>query len=514
MKRIKTFTILVALLFGAPVFAQMGGHGGGFDYPDSLESITVEGTVSVDSTTFHAMYYLDENDDGTNDYKLSFGPYWYTPDSSDAVRPEDGEVVSITGYKGYMDFDEFQSLIVTEINGSYWREPFEPFWNNTGGHAHHGGHHQDSCSGYADDWNVDDSLTSVSLSGTVIIDTTYFFDRYYINSDEDEVPDYFLNFGPYWYTPENGLTRPEDGENVDITGVASPYGQFPVVVVYTLNGETWRDSTAFGDHFGGGWIHADNDSAQSIHNPYDEGDLVTMNPGWHMGGGGHHGGGMMADSLFGRMVELFPHNIPGAQNQNVFAGFEVGMYFPDGHNGMRPGGNCGGMMNFGSESNIQMHYNDIQLQGYLVDENSITAKYWDSENNAWVEVSDAEIDKETNTVSFSTDNVSNYVVLTADKTTSVENEDVTIAKDFKLKQNYPNPFNPSTVIEFTLEKKNSVELNLYNAIGQKIRTLFDKSVSAGNHQYNFDASGLSSGIYFYELKVDGKNVVKKMNLLK
>ena len=88
--------LTVALLYQFPVFADGQPETGCYD-PDSLESVTVSGTVIVDSTMMYPMYYLDENGDNQADYHLNFGPVWYHPDSSLATRPKDGEETTISG---------------------------------------------------------------------------------------------------------------------------------------------------------------------------------------------------------------------------------------------------------------------------------------------------------------------------------------------------------------------------------------------------------------------------------
>ncbi len=90
---------------------------------------------------------------------------------------------------------------------------------------------------------------------------------------------------------------------------------------------------------------------------------------------------------------------------------------------------------------------------------------------------------------------------------------------FSLKQNYPNPFNPSTSIKFGLPVDSRVTLQVYNMIGQVVATLADGNYSAGTHNVNFDASGLTSGMYIYNIKalgIDGKvmNATKKMLMMK
>ncbi|MGA2624258.1 MAG: T9SS type A sorting domain-containing protein [Bacteroidota bacterium] len=69
----------------------------------------------------------------------------------------------------------------------------------------------------------------------------------------------------------------------------------------------------------------------------------------------------------------------------------------------------------------------------------------------------------------------------------------------KLYHNYPNPFNPSTVIEFDLPTKDLARLDVYNILGQKVRTIISDMLKAGHHSVNFNATGLPSGSYFYRL---------------
>lgn len=85
---------------------------------------------------------------------------------------------------------------------------------------------------------------------------------------------------------------------------------------------------------------------------------------------------------------------------------------------------------------------------------------------------------------------------------------------FTLSQNYPNPFNPSTDIPFSLTKDEYVELKVYDAAGNEIATLFSETVKAGNYKVTFDASKLSSGVYFYSISAGSFKASKKMVLIK
>jgi len=81
-----------------------------------------------------------------------------------------------------------------------------------------------------------------------------------------------------------------------------------------------------------------------------------------------------------------------------------------------------------------------------------------------------------------------------------------------LKQNYPNPFNPSTNISYELPYAANVTLKVYDIAGREVANLFSGYQNTGNHTVNFDASGLSSGVYFYKLSVqNGLNSTTKVN---
>lgn len=95
---------------------------------------------------------------------------------------------------------------------------------------------------------------------------------------------------------------------------------------------------------------------------------------------------------------------------------------------------------------------------------------------------------------------------------SIEQITNNIPEDFVLKQNYPNPFNPITTIEFDIQKAGLVTLEIYNTLGQKIATLVDDQLAPGAYQVDFDASRLTSGIYFYRLTAGKFKSVKKMIL--
>jgi len=88
------------------------------------------------------------------------------------------------------------------------------------------------------------------------------------------------------------------------------------------------------------------------------------------------------------------------------------------------------------------------------------------------------------------------------------------AYSFKLEQNYPNPFNPVTRIDYSLLADGNVTIIVYDISGRKIASLVNDYKTSGLHSVNFDASGISSGIYFYKIESGNFSAVKKMMLIK
>jgi len=112
---------------------------------------------------------------------------------------------------------------------------------------------------------------------------------------------------------------------------------------------------------------------------------------------------------------------------------------------------------------------------------------------------------------------------------SVEDENMPQSPiTFNLYQNYPNPFNPSTTIKFSIpnvtlslssraesrDEGSRVQLKVFDVLGKEVVTLVNEEKPAGNYEINFDASGLSSGIYFYKLSTGTFMETKKMILLR
>jgi len=97
--------------------------------------------------------------------------------------------------------------------------------------------------------------------------------------------------------------------------------------------------------------------------------------------------------------------------------------------------------------------------------------------------------------------------------TGIEEENNTI-NDYMLYQNFPNPFNPATTIEFYLPHSSFVTLKIFDSLGKEVTSLINESKSIGHHKIQFDASNLSSGIYFYEFKANDFVSTKKLLLVK
>ncbi|MBC8044127.1 MAG: T9SS type A sorting domain-containing protein, partial [Rhizobacter sp.] len=85
---------------------------------------------------------------------------------------------------------------------------------------------------------------------------------------------------------------------------------------------------------------------------------------------------------------------------------------------------------------------------------------------------------------------------------------------YKLSQNYPNPFNPSTTINYQISQAGNVSLKVYDVLGREVATLVNQKQNAGSYQVQFNASRLSSGVYFYKLQAGNFAESRKLTLVK
>ena len=86
--------------------------------------------------------------------------------------------------------------------------------------------------------------------------------------------------------------------------------------------------------------------------------------------------------------------------------------------------------------------------------------------------------------------------------------------NYTISAAYPNPFNPKTNITYSLEQAGLVSLSIYNALGQRVTQLVNKSQSPGRYNVQWDASVAPTGIYYYRLEVGDVSLTRKMTLIK
>lgn len=470
----------MAFLFLTPKL-QAGGFGN--CDPDSLQAVSKNGLVSVQIVGMHTQYLLDEDRDGTDDYILNFGPDWYTPDEGNAVRPLNGDSVSIAGGLNTTNPGPLPVIVVYEINGQFWRNPYDPFWNNI---SHHYRSNRQGGMGYAPGW-VTNPLEDTTISGTALVDTTLVYNKYYLDIDNDAVPDFHLNFGPYWYEPATGAQRPQYGDAISVEGIYHTGNLLPNIMVLELNGTKWRDTVGLGPQLGGRWIQKNMTNRSRIHCLLDSACYISMPAGWH-------GGGMMHDSLFGQVLQLMHQNMIQYQNQNGFMGFEIGMF-----NGSRQNRMNQNMwrMNFQNSVNYHLHYSQQLLNRYRKDETTIQLKRWNHQNQNWEQVHGANFDLQNNIVSFSDPQVDGFYMLAASPLISVP-EYGHVAERLKLEA-FPNPSPGVVDLRYQLDQAAEVNIQVLDLAGKLYHSYrFDKGLSGWNTN-TISISDLTPGVYLVQI---------------
>jgi hypothetical protein len=328
---------------------------------------------------------------------------------------------------------------------------------DTGRGGHHGGGHEGEHHG--------DSLTTVELAGTAIVvapDSTHRATRYFLDVDADGVADYRLSFGPEWYVPASGATRPVNGDEITISGGLFSYGTPPMVVVYQLNGLVWR--TPGRGHGGHGGDHGRGCNPDSITRVELSGTaIVVVRTGWH---GEHH---------------LYALNTDTDSLPEFRLDFGAETYDP-GNGATRPAA--------GDQITI------VGGQVYCPNETVPVVIVYEINGMFWRQPGDT-----TGVGPMATSAVTEPLLVGS-------------ATSYLTARNYPNPFNPVTTISYSVPVAGSVKVAVYDITGREVALLVSGNQAAGNYAVSFDGSSLSSGIYFYRINAGNLSFTNRMVLLK
>ncbi len=492
-KKMRVGVIVLAILFlGMQVLDGYADHRGRHKkaWPDSLVSVTLTGTVIIDSA-HHNIYFLDVDNNGVADFNLAFGPEWYIPESG-ATKPNAGDYVTIVG--AINKKPTIPVVVVFEINGLLWREPVENWWR-----------HSEWC----------DSLELVTVTGTVLVDTTYYYDHYYLDTDGDENPNYKLCFGPPWYEPESGAKRPDDGETITIEGAIKGDSDIPCLKVFKIDGLVWREPKGPAP-WSGGWISKHLKHKKRVHCPVDSSSWVEIPPGAWQGGG--HQGPQFPDSIYCEFMKVWRDSLPGHPD-SVIAGWHFHFSNPAGN---RVNGK-GVPVRFIKRLRVQLRYSEGDSGGTFLGKfssNAVQLRYWDENSNRWFSVENSIYDLNNKIVLFETESLqSYYAVFGTEEETSVAEFKDNVPKNLVLEQNYPNPFNPTTTIGYQINSAGIVKLSIFNLLGQEIRNVVNEFKPAGTYQIVWDGRDnnrnlMPTGTYIYKLNVGNETQIRQMVMVK
>jgi len=159
-------------------------------------------------------------------------------------------------------------------------------------------------------------------------------------------------------------------------------------------------------------------------------------------------------------------------------------------------------------------WENVWKQSYQYDSNNnlTTGNYYSWINSSWTPADGSLIFRDDGNNSFGFYGFKITVVY-KNSPTYIDTEKVALT-DYLLSQNYPNPFNPSTSIKYTITSRQFVQLKVYVVLGNEVATLVDEEKPAGSYEVEFNASKLSSGVYFYKIQAGSYVETKKMILIK
>jgi hypothetical protein len=271
------------------------------------------------------------------------------------------------------------------------------------------------------------ALDTVTVSGTVLVDTLGFHDRYLLDENGDGEADDYLGFGPWWYKPENGATRPVAGSSVTVVGLAaSAKSGLKMIMVLKINGQVWRDpnqAPSWMSHR----LRRDAAGTTTIHSPgqgrgsmaFPEGSMMDMmGSGTGMGEGGMMGDntGMMIDGIdwdemYVHMEEISTDEVPNVPSgKRVVAAYRTGFANAIGED-MMVGRR---MMEFSRPVEIRLGYDRNKVQTERKTGQRPTLMQI-TENGNLTEVTDASVDETSSEVIVAAKRVSSYYAIVTDQ---------------------------------------------------------------------------------------------------
>ena len=169
-------------------------------------------------------------------------------------------------------------------------------------------------------------------------------------------------------------------------------------------------------------------------------------------------------------------------------------------------------------ASLRLYYSDDDIQG--IDEDNL--RLVRLTNDGWIYVGGTVNSNENYVEVNNVHEVGIFAFADPDSITNVDSDFEGLVNEFRLEQNYPNPFNPSTKIRYSVpnviasgaKQSQLVTLKVYDVLGNEVAILVNEEKTAGSYEVNFDASNLSSEIYFYKLQTGSLVQTRKMILLK
>lgn len=348
-------------------------------------------------------------------------------------------------------------------------------------------------------------LPQVTASGNAILDsvaspgipdTSKSRYMYFIDSAGNGLRRYQLFFGPYWYNPLSGALRPQNGQPIVVRGGLYTGSIPPVLAVYSINGQVWRDSTG-APPWSGSWVRRSSTDSARVRCAGDSTSWLSFPPG--VMGTGMMGGGMMSwpDSMFVDFEQMIPDSLPFMTRATAFAGFHLNLFNPTG-TFMIPGSPMSGfgVVNMMRPIQIRVHTSPDTLLHHGLKLSEMRLMFLDVDST-WQEVLNQKRDSVSSIITATPPNLHEYYALTAGATTGIAS-DGTRPTIFALLQNYPNPFNPTTGIRYQVPGVSDVNIAVYDLLGRRVAVLVNERKPAGRYEVTFDGTGLASGVYMYQ----------------
>jgi hypothetical protein len=281
---------------------------------------------------------------------------------------------------------------------------------------------------------------------------------------------------------------PSAGDTVAVEGAVIHVTTYPIIIVFTINGEIWRDDGGFGPAAFGKWMNGGQNKHLKIVSPFDTLNQIHFQNGWHHGG--------IPGSMYCQMLEIHHRNVYRHQEHHAFAAYELA-FMNTQHQNLMHGQQGQHEMKFNKQVRIQFHYSHRQMeQAGLNQDMSIHLYSPGTEAGSWVEEKNIFIDAENQLITLLANTLKPFYLLAAEELTASVSGKNDLALRIKIS---PNPATDFAAVQIAGTVTDRINVSLYNISGRLVTAEMASPEQGNSNTLYFNTSEVPDGMYWLRI---------------